>query len=636
MEKSDQKKSGFPKKLKRHLGLEKRGSYIDTFFDRANFRSSIFMSVVIIVLELWMIASLLWRWINGDPTRTQSWFVSHLIWYIIFLVTACFMLLYAVSFLKGKYRKRLPGKLLMVVFSGIALYFGISISYSDYIRGEQILCFVMMVIFAVGLLNWRPVAAISLSTFVFVLFYLMMERAPEVTMTYATRVNFFNLWITIIMLSLAVYSQRLSEAEKDERLEYSARVDELTGIPNMPYFRKRAGEILLTEDPEKMLFLFLDISNFKAFNEKHGYDAGNELIRSTAAKIRERFSKDLYARISDDHFVILTERENIEARIKALTEAVKEDHLSTQLSLKSGGYTPSSKTEDPSIACDHARYACSEIKKDAGCFYCEYDKKMDESFHKRHYIITQLEEAIRNGYIQVYYQPVVRAKDRSICGAEALARWIDPNYRFLSPGDFIPALEEYRLIHRLDREILEQVCRDIHAASSAGRRVIPISVNFSRLDFELTDVKGDLEELIGRYDIPPGLIHVEITESTLSADDEKLKKTVSSIKGMGIQLWLDDFGSGYSSLNVLKEYSFDMLKIDMVFLRHFKENSKAKAILSSIVNMAGSIGIDALTEGVEEEEQAAFLEEIGCGRLQGYLFGKPMPLENLRNQYHCF
>ena len=209
---------------------------------------------------------------------------------------------------------------------------------------------------------------------------------------------------------------------------------------------------------------------------------------------------------------------------------------------------------------------------------------------------------------------------------------LDPTYGFLSPGDFIPALEEYRLIHWLDTAILERVCRDIRDGIDEGRSVLPVSVNFSRLDFELTDVTENLQKLIKKYDIPESYLHVEITESALIGNDEKLKNAVQIMKEKKLELWLDDFGSGYSALNVLKDYAFDVMKIDMIFLKDFHGDVRTEAILKSIVNMAESIGMKTLAEGVETQEQAKFLTEIGCERLQGYLFGKPMPLKSLADR----
>ncbi|MCR5784208.1 MAG: GGDEF domain-containing phosphodiesterase [Eubacterium sp.] len=624
------------KRILHFFGLEKRGKNVDAFLDTANFRSSIYMSLLVIVLELWMIISLAVRYFSGDTSRSTSWYISHLFWYVLFLSTACCMLTFSVMYLKGKTKNTVLGKVIMMIFSAVSLYFGVSISYSDYIKGEQILCFVMMVVFVLGLLNWRPVIAIPLSAFIFLWFYHMMENAPDKAISYATQVNYFTLWLTVVTLSLSVYQQRLSEAKKKESLETASLLDELTGIPNMFYFRNKASEILSEDGVNGKLFLYIDIANFKAYNDKYGFDSGNEFISFTAGEVARCFEGDLFARYSDDHFVVLAKRENFMERLSLLVEVIANRCYSPQMNIKAGGFIPVDSFTDPSIALDHARYACSTIKKHSERFYCEYDNDMASDFQKRQYIITHIDDAIKKGYVKPYYQPVVLAEDYSICGAEALARWIDPQYGFLSPADFIPALEEHRLIQRLDKAILKQVCEDLHNGLISGKKVVPVSVNFSRLDFELADVKQILEDYIKEYDIPPDYLHAEITESTLTADDEKLQNTLMQIKNMGISLWLDDFGSGYSSLNTLKEYNFDVMKIDMVFLQGFGKNEKSKSILNSIVTLATMISMETLTEGVDNEEQAEFLRKIGCRRLQGYLFGKPMPIKELRENFNCF
>ena len=617
------------KRIRRYLGLEKRSEYVNNYFARANFRSSIYMSIVIIVLELWMIISLIYRWSTGDTSRDIAWYSQHMTWYVLFLLTAIFMLIFARLYLKNITDNFALGMGIMIFFSAIALYFGISVSYSDYTRGEQILCFIMMIIFVVGLLNWRPYISIIISSLAFGLFYMLMSSAPEVEMTYATQVNYFMMWVAVVMLGLAVYSQRLSEAEKDEKLENHSIRDDLTGLANMASFREQATQVLADHANSEHIFLFLDISNFKAYNEKYGFDAGSEFIRNTAKVLHHTFHRELVARFSDDHFVALTVREGLEDKLDEINRLIREQHKAMHMMIKAGAYAFTGAGVDPLIACDRARYACSTIKKHGDTILCEYDLEMDDAFKKRQYIINHLHEAIEKQYLKVYYQPVVWAKDRSICSVEALARWIDPTYGFLSPADFISALEEYRLIHWLDAAILEQVCRDIREGLDEGRQVLPVSVNFSRLDFELTDVTENLQKLIRKYNIPESYLHVEITESALIGNDEKLKNAVQIMKEKKLELWLDDFGSGYSALNVLKEYAFDVMKIDMIFLNDFEGDSKTKALLTSIVNMAESIGMKTLTEGVETEEQARFLTEIGCERMQGYLFGKPMPLKSL-------
>ncbi len=295
---------------------------------------------------------------------------------------------------------------------------------------------------------------------------------------------------------------------------------------------------------------------------------------------------------------------------------------------------PKDRMIPPSIALDHARYACESIKKRYNIDIQEYSESMDGEFNREQYIINNIDNAVKKGYIKRYYQPVVWADNAKLCGAEALARWNDPEFGFLSPGEFIPILEEYQLIHKLDMYVMEEVCRTIGESYKNCEPVIPISINFSRLDFEISDPVHDLNRCVELYGISKEDIHVEVTESALVDSDQKITSALSEFRNQGYSLWLDDFGSGYSGLNVLKDYNFDMMKIDMKFLSKFSENKKTRPILSGVVEIAKSIGMQTLTEGVETPEMSDFLRQIGCQRLQGYLYGKPMPREELIAKIH--
>ena len=355
--------------------------------------------------------------------------------------------------------------------------------------------------------------------------------------------------------------------------------------------------------------------------------AGNELLINFGNLLKDVFKNDLCARQADDHFVVFTSAEGFEAKINELNNRFKELVNGLFINLKVGIYKPKD-LEMPHIAIDKARYACGTIKKKPEILFTEYDDKVDEKFKKQQYIVNHIDEAVANGWIKAYYQPVVWSKDNELCGAEALARWIDPVYGFLSPADFIPVLEDNRLIHKLDRAIIEYVCSNMRRAIDEGRPVVPVSINFSRLDFELMDVVNELESIIEKYNIDKKMIHVEITESALSENVSLMREKVLKLKEDGYSIWLDDFGSGYSSLNVLKDFTFDVVKIDMTFLSNFETNEKTKDILDCIIQLANRLGMKTLTEGVETKEEADFLEAIGCGRLQGYLFGKPYKLDD--------
>ena len=242
----------------------------------------------------------------------------------------------------------------------------------------------------------------------------------------------------------------------------------------------------------------------------------------------------------------------------------------------------------------------------------------------RDYIVGHLQEAIDNHWIQVYYQPVIRTLTGELCGMEALARWVDPQIGFLSPASFIPVLEQVRLIHQLDAYVLEEVCRMLRQRFNHNLPVTPVSFNLSRYDFSAVDIFSLVEKTRIKYQIPRDYLHVEITESALAENDDAVHQAVDRLRNEGYEIWLDDFGSGYSSLNILKDYTVDLIKLDMGFLRSFTE--KSRDIICSVIDMAKELGIKTLAEGVETQEHAEFLASIGCGRQQGYLYGKPQPL----------
>ncbi|WP_295087782.1 EAL domain-containing protein [Ruminococcus sp.] len=242
---------------------------------------------------------------------------------------------------------------------------------------------------------------------------------------------------------------------------------------------------------------------------------------------------------------------------------------------------------------------------------------IDEQF-----IVDNFDDALANGAIRAYYQPVIRTLTEKICSVEALARWQDPVMGLLSPFLFINVLEKYRLIHKLDLYILENICVTYNEMREKGLPLHPFSINLSRLDFDEIDMLKAISEILRKYNVPSKAIHIEITESVMLDNTAYFRRIFDSFHDAGFAIFMDDFGSGYSSLNVLKDYSFDVLKIDMRFLSDI--GSRSKKILASVVNMAKAIGIHTLAEGVETKEQKSFLRNIGCEMLQGYYYAKPM------------
>ena len=631
-------------KLLMLTGLEKHSDYINKFFYAANMRASIYMSVYIACMEIWMIIRLLSRQLTGTDIRTEDYYVSHYLNYSLLLSVALGMLIFAVRYVRGRKCSIALGYVLKWTFMLICLFFGIDISAADYGKGEQVFTFLTMELFAACLLTWRPIISFLIISISYGIFYLRIDPVEIATTgisgsTDATKINLFIMWIATLFCSFAIYFRTVSQAKKDEQLEKLnrhleniAEHDELTGIHNMFYFRMEAAKKL--EAPEKtgLAFLFFDIENFKSYNETYGFRNGNELLNKTAVLLKSTFGDALTARMSDDHFVVLTEWEGAEEKAEKISAEIEREQNDVQLQLKCGAYRVTEKDTDPVRACDRARYACTSIKKYYGRKFREYDEKLSNAYRLHHHIVNTIDAAVRDEYIQVYYQPIVSVKDGTVIGAEALARWKDPKYGMLSPGAFIDTLEEHRQIHKLDCFIIDRICHDIREELDAGNECPPVSVNLSRLDFELCDIVKFVCDTTDKYGLPHSLLDIEVTESVLVGGKELLKYAVEKLRDLGFKVWLDDFGSGYSSLNVLKDYKFDVLKIDMQFLEGFSDNSNAKPILENIISLTDRLDMVSLTEGVETHEQLDFLRKLGCCRAQGYLFCRPVPLVEFKEK----
>ncbi|WP_294430347.1 GGDEF domain-containing phosphodiesterase [uncultured Treponema sp.] len=628
--------------IRNFLGLQGYSSYYKHYIDIDNARSAVIISIIVMILELYMMGYVFLHILLDSRLRTFYWIVQHLSAYVILFTGGLVLFLFSNNFLKGKTQNRVMGKVIMILFALLCLAFGSYISFLDYIKGEHILTFVAMEILIMGLMIWRPAVSIPLITGSFLFFfYLCNARVPA---SYATKVNLFIVWLAIVITTTSRFHQKTLEAKKAEHIENvnaylgdAAATDEATGIGNMLSFRNRVAEIRNTDKEEFLsrIFLFLDVTNFKSYNERHGFDEGTSFLGRLAHTIQYTFIEDIVARFSDDHFVIFAKRDGFEEKIDSVRKKVIAADNEVKLGLKVGSYIPEDVTCHTNTACDFARHACESIIKKYDVDYCEYTTASAEDFARKQYIINNIDKALAEGYIQIYYQPVVFAKNRELCGFEALARWIDPKYGFMPPYTFISVLEEYRQIHKLDAYMLKMICDDIVNAPAKNVPVLSVSVNFSRLDFDLMDIEKLLEENVEKRGIDKKLIHIEVTESALAQNDTNLQDTLHRLKDKNYSLWLDDFGSGYSGLNILKEYEFDVMKIDMAFLKNFSNTPKTRPILKNIISLANDIGMHTLSEGVETEEAFEFLRSIGCERIQGYLFGRPMPktevMEKMRN-----
>ncbi|MBO4456179.1 MAG: EAL domain-containing protein [Butyrivibrio sp.] len=411
----------------------------------------------------------------------------------------------------------------------------------------------------------------------------------------------------------------------------NSHIDELTGLHNLTGVLEHLQGHDEYSASEDTVIIYLNVMNFKTFNQKYGFAGGNDFLRGMAQELNDIFPDELVARTGGDQFIVLGRaipEEELLDKLEELRMALHKHEKGINAKVKAGIYRAQGDEEDSVIMVDRAKMACDDIirvyDRDNN-FYTEELVKRNEL---RQYVIDNFENAFKQRYFQVYYQKEIRSVTRKVCGYEALARWLDPKYGIISPAIFVEVLESVHLIHRLDTYIIDQVCHDIRDCIESGYAVEPISVNLSRLDFELCDIMSEIDKCRAKYDIPKKLLHIEVTESAIAGGSDFLGKHIKKFRDAGYEVWMDDFGAGYSSFNNLKDYDFDVVKIDMGFLREFETNQKAKVILAAIVNMAKELGIHTLAEGVETEEQYEFLLKIGCEKMQGYLFGKPKPIDD--------
>ena len=404
---------------------------------------------------------------------------------------------------------------------------------------------------------------------------------------------------------------------------------QVTGLLNMMQFMRRASAHLQDVLADPLTFMYFDIENFKSFNQRYGFQQGNRLLRYVADLLRETFEGNLVARFNDDHFAVATQSENPGDCIQFIHERIRVYDLGLPMEVKAGIYHPPQGLTDVALIMDRAKIACNSIKNTYDLTWAEFDPAMEEEINFRSHIIRSFQEAMIEGYIEVFYQPEIRTMTREICGFEALARWRDPVHGMISPGVFVPVLEDAHLSPQLDLYIIEQVCQAIRRLRTEipDWELLRVSVNLSRADFRLMDMVQAVEDVRLRYDVARQLLNIEVTESAQGEDEKFLQGEIARFRAAGYEVWMDDFGSGYSSLNNVKDYVFDVLKIDMNFLRSFETNPKSAIVIRSIVNMAKELGVHTLAEGVETQEQYEFLREIGCEKLQGYLFSPPMPLD---------
>ncbi len=411
-------------------------------------------------------------------------------------------------------------------------------------------------------------------------------------------------------------------------LNHQVFYDRLTDLPNMRRFftlAKQERELLLQEGKEPVM-VYINIIGTKNYNRQYGFSTVDKLIIGFSGILLNHFGENRVCRLSGDQFAAVADSANVDEILSEVLQECETAINGTRLPIRIGIYPNKIETVDTNIACDRAKYASDLKKGELSSSITYYDEKMLKNNEIERHIIHNLDRALEEGWVKVYYQPIVRASDGKVCDEEALARWIDPELGFLSPAFFIPVLEQSKLIYKLDLYVVDEVLKKMKQ-QAAGLQQVSQSINLSRMDFESCDIVEEIRRRVDDAGIERSQISIEITESVIGEDFEFMKEQVTRFQNLGFPVWMDDFGSGYSSLDVLSQIHFDLIKFDMLFMERFDEGDEGKIILTQLVNMAMNLGMDTLCEGVEAADQAEFLKEIGCTRIQGYYYGKPMTFE---------
>ena len=428
-------------------------------------------------------------------------------------------------------------------------------------------------------------------------------------------------------------NRAMNSALHEESILKRDRYDALTGLPNLTYFFKHGDteKQRVLEEGKHGALLYMDLDGMKDFNHKYGFAEGDTLLKSFSELLSQFFGHEDSCHVAADRFVVSTLENGAEEKLRSLFDATRQ--LAKTLPVRVGIYSTAIEDVPIATAYDRAKMACDTIPVSNTSGFRYYSMEMRDVIKNRHHIQNNLDRAIAEKWIQVYYQPIVRAVNGRVCDEEALARWIDPEKGFLSPAEFIPYLESSGLIYKLDLYMLEQVLEKIKNQKAAGLDLVPQSINLSRSDFSACDIVEEIRKRVDEAEVPRSLITIEITESVIGKDFDFMKEQVARFRSLGFPVWMDDFGSGYSSLDVLQSIQFDLIKFDMGFMRKLDEGDRGKIILTELVKMAAALGLDTICEGVETAEQVRFLQEIGCSKLQGFYYCKPIPYEEILERY---
>lgn len=433
-----------------------------------------------------------------------------------------------------------------------------------------------------------------------------------------------------------VVMDRTEEIEAFQKEHYRMTHDELTGLYNREYFYEQVERAVRKNKDRKYYLMCTNISGFKIYNELFGEESGDEVLLTQAELLRRTSSgMEVYGRLSGDEFGLLIAEENFSEEDIVKHTLTMRDEFSNSLyrmHIYAGVYEVEDREESAAQMCNKAKMAIDSIKGEYDTFFAYFDGQLLEKTLYERRLVGELEKALDEEQFCIFLQPQVNAEE-TVVGAEALVRWQHPEKGWILPRDFVSVFENTGLLWKVDKYVWEEAARRLKIWQSAQREDWHISVNISPGDFYHLDICETFVSLVEKYRIEPCNLKLEITESVLLKEGKGHLEVLQKLQDYGFEVEIDDFGNGYSSLNMLKDINVDVLKMDMSFLRGSGQPERSWAIIQTIIELAGDLNMKVATEGVETREQVERLRAMGCELYQGYYFAKPMPVSEFEDTY---
>lgn len=409
--------------------------------------------------------------------------------------------------------------------------------------------------------------------------------------------------------------------------------DPVTGICNREAFYKKTS-VLLQRNPETdYTLVYMDVEHFKVINELFSANTGDDILRVIAGVLKDRFhGLGTFSRLESDRFALCAPHENVhmDELLSEMTQALENLNINYTVSVYAGVYEIDERQLPVDQMCDRAALALRTVKGNYFNRYAVYDDRLRDTLLTEQQIISEMNQALAGGQFLVYLQPLYSITSGEPISAEALVRWNHPQKGMISPGTFIPLFERNGFITKLDHYVWELACQYLAKSQKEDQEPLPVSVNVSRMNLYNPHLCEEIVALTEKYSVDPKLLKLEITESAYTDNPRQLLSAMKKLHQYGFEILMDDFGSGYSSLNMLKDVPVDILKIDMRFLDDMESSGRAGNVMTSIIRMAKWLNMVVVAEGVETKAQIDFLRSIGCDKVQGFYYSRPMPIDDFR------